>query len=97
LQAGVLTFDNFEGVHMCMRQPTVSAPSVDIPPLVQKFRKFTEPELGAVRTHYGKTYDPKDYQFVRHGVVLSNKNDVSSIEIIDFKKTKLFEIFLLFA
>jgi hypothetical protein len=62
---------------MCLRQPIVSAPLNDVSPLVEKFRKFTDPELGTVRTHYGKTNDSKDYQFLSHGLILTNKNDVS--------------------
>ncbi len=77
----MLTFDDCEGVHMCLRPAIASAPSNDVSPLVGKFRNFTNPDLGTVRTHYGKFNDSKDYQFLLHGVILSNKNDVSEKDI----------------
>ena len=72
-----MTLGDGESVHSCLRQPTTLAPPDNIPQTVQKYRKFTDPETGTVRTHYGKTYDARDFEGISHGHIFSDKNDVS--------------------
>ena len=74
----MLTYGEGDNVELCLRQPSLSAP-IDTLPTVEKFRTFTHPPLGQIRSHYGKYNDPKYYETMIHGMQANDKDLVRII------------------
>ncbi len=83
-----MTYGEGDSLEDCLRQPSLSAP-VEIPPTVEKYRTFTDPGLGKIRTHYGKHNDPKYYDLISHGLQSNDKDLVSSRGLYFEKKFKI--------
>ena len=75
-QAGILTYAEGESVEKTLRPMIYSAPLANVEPTVQKFRDYTHPRLETHRVHYGHANDPKDYEWITHGLKSDDKSGV---------------------
>lgn len=72
--AGILTYASGHNFSDSLKQPEVTA---NLSPTVEKFRNFTDPKLGAARSHYGHANDPKNYNYMTHGLIANDSDNTA--------------------
>ena len=81
IKAGILTYPHGETVDMSIRQNSNSAP-IKLMPNQAKFTHWRSPGLSEIQLHYGHANDPKDYQYMTHGLHSDDKSFVIEIFLL---------------